>query len=89
MQPVQSTSAIKSAAIIQAIAQGEAAAANRLADLTLNVDEAAVNMERPYLGIIVEELVNNALKYSELSTRVTVTARRKDGGLQLQVKNFG
>jgi two-component system, sensor histidine kinase and response regulator len=59
-------------------AQEKAAEQHREADLTLDVHDATVQIGRSSLEKIVEEIVDNALKYSTPGTPVRVSAATQD-----------
>jgi DNA-binding response OmpR family regulator/anti-sigma regulatory factor (Ser/Thr protein kinase) len=80
---------ISVASTIQLVAQQEAAAATREADLHMETQEAEICILQPHLSKIVEEVLNNAFKYSKAGTPVEVVARLEEGELWLVVKNQG
>jgi signal transduction histidine kinase len=61
-------------------AQKEAEGASRLSDLLLAVEETSVCMSQEFLTKIVEELVNNAFKFSSPGAVVEVALRPQVGG---------
>lgn len=69
---------------------GEAARKwNRPGDVALNLQDASVAIAEPHLMKIVEELADNAFKFSEARTPVEVAARRTDSTVTLTVSDKG
>ena len=76
------------AAIAEAALQ-QARRVNREADLTLDLDGDTIQMVEAHLGKIVQELLNNAFRYSETGTPVRVTGRRRDHRFALSITDNG
>lgn len=71
-------------------AREQARAAGREEDLELNLVERAIPMSAEYLARMVDELVQNAFKFSERNTKVRVAlTATASGGVSLCVENFG
>ncbi len=79
------------AALVTAAATAKAALVGRVEDLVLNVQESAVSLSAANLKKIVEELVDNAFKFSEPGKRVTVSgeASTRDSSYMLIVSDNG
>jgi signal transduction histidine kinase len=79
------------AALVTAAATAKAALVGRSEDLALSVQESAVSLSAANLKKIVEELVDNAFKFSEPGKRVTVSgeASTRDGSYMLIVSDNG
>lgn len=81
--------------VIQQIAEHFAKQANRYFDLQVqyiaaaNAESVVVSIAESYLSKIVEELVDNALKFSEPGTPVIVQSQLKDQQFWLSVSNQG
>lgn len=81
--------------VIQQIAEHLARQANRYPDLQLNsvsevdAESVVVRLPESYLSKIVEELVNNALKFSEPGTPIIVQSQLEDQQFWLSVSNQG
>jgi signal transduction histidine kinase len=75
--------------LIQATARERAALSRREADLILDVTEANLRISQEHGRKIVEELVDNALKFSEASQKVRVRGRVEDQRLVLLVEDQG
>lgn len=58
-------------------------------DLHLNIDEHTVHVSEENLKKIVEELVDNALKFSEPGTPVRITAKKEKENYSLKINNQG
>jgi two-component system, sensor histidine kinase and response regulator len=63
---------------------------NREADLKLDVSEVAgIRMLEEYLKKMIEEVVDNAFKFSERGSPVYVFGSARDGRYRLQITNYG
>lgn len=62
---------------------------NRLEDLELNLAKGAAKIGETELLKIVEELTDNAFKFSAVGRKVIVSCESTDGNFILKVKNFG
>lgn len=65
------------------------AAADRSADLTLQLNPVPVRISEPNLTKIVEELVDNACKFSEPGTPIQVSSQLQDDRFILEVLDQG
>ena len=74
--------------IAEAVRQ-KAEQTQRDADVTLSLDSACVQITADNLRKIVEEIVDNALKFSPPGTPIHVTTIVKAGEFSIQVKDFG
>ncbi len=70
-------------------AMQQASLANREADLHLKLVEAGVQISANRLNKVVEELVENAFKFSSPGTPVTITNRVEDDTLILSISDNG
>ena len=77
------------AKLIEDHARGQARAANRADDLALDLADLPVPMSEDYLAKIVDELVQNAFKFSEAGKRVSVTLSASPNGVVLSVTDQG
>jgi two-component system sensor histidine kinase/response regulator len=77
------------AKLIEERARGQARAASRAEDLVLELAERPIAISEDYLAKIVEELAQNAFKFSEPSTPVRVTLSDLPNGVALAVTNRG
>lgn len=77
------------AGLIEKASRERAAAHEREADLQLDLVRLALAIAKENLSKIVEELVDNACKFSEPGQPVTVTMRREQGGFTLCVRDEG
>lgn len=75
--------------VIRASAEEKAAAYDRQHDLRLELDSAEARIFHDDLKKIVEELVDNAFKFSEGGTAVIVESGLQDGSFILRVTNSG
>ena len=77
------------AKLIEEHALGQARAANRADDLALDLADQPVPISEDYLVKIVDELVQNAFKFSESGKRVSVTLSGSPNGAVLSVTDQG
>ena len=77
------------AKLIEEHARGQARAANRPDDLALDLADQPVPISEDYLAKIVDELVQNAFKFSEPGKRVSVTLSGSPNGVVLSVTDQG
>jgi two-component system sensor histidine kinase/response regulator len=77
------------AVLIEQHARAEAQALNRAEDLNLELTDLPVPMSEEFLARIVAELVQNALKFSQSGSRVSVSLSPTPGGLTLAVTDHG
>jgi two-component system, sensor histidine kinase and response regulator len=77
------------ARLIEEHALGQARAASRAEDLALQVAEVPVPISEEYLAKIVDELVQNAFKFSEAGKRVSVALTSAPNGVVLSVADQG
>ena len=75
--------------LIKERAAGQAKAAERPDDLSLEVADAPVPISEEYLRKIVEELAQNAFKFSEPGTKVIVSFSGTPAGAVLTVTDHG
>jgi signal transduction histidine kinase len=77
------------AGVIERHARTQADLARRPADLAVNVANKAVPISEEYLAKIVDELVQNAFKFSSPGTRVNVAFGDSSNGVALTVGDQG
>ena len=77
------------AAAIRTIAQRQATAASREADLILDLEDGCVALTPGHFEKIVAELVNNAFKFSKAGSAVEVVSRQTEHTLDLAVADHG
>jgi signal transduction histidine kinase len=70
-------------------ARSRAVAHGRSQDLVMNVGDATVGVYTAYVAKIVDELVDNAFKFSAAGTPVRVSARGDDARAMLEVSDIG
>jgi two-component system, sensor histidine kinase and response regulator len=75
--------------LVEKQARDQAHLAGRSEDLDLDVSDVAVPMSEEYLGKIVGELVQNAFKFSQARTPVSVTLANSPDGVTLAVADRG
>jgi two-component system sensor histidine kinase/response regulator len=77
------------AELIERRARAQADAVNRPHDLTLELNDHPVPISEDYLAKIVDELVQNAFKFSQKGTRVSVALSNSEGAITLTVTDHG
>src|SRR6185436_9194277 len=80
---------ISPAKLIEKRAREPAQLANRAQDLSLELAGKPVCMSEEYLAKIVDELVQNAFKFSQAGTRVSVRLEEVPAGVALTVTDHG
>lgn len=85
----QTTEPTPVAFAIQQIAEQEAAAVARETDVRLQLEDAMLPILPNHLSKIVEEILNNAFKYSNPNTPVEITSYREGEAWRLTVKDHG
>jgi len=80
---------IEASEIIRQVASKVAGVANRLIDLDVQVQTGRVELPRDWLDTAVEELVENALKFSQSGTAIRLAGRPQDSFYILDVSNHG
>lgn len=88
-QALQNCQISSTQAIVAGAAREKARSALREADLQLDLQEGSVLMAGARLKKLVEELVENAFKFSKSGTPVTVTTRLQDDMFILSVRDKG
>ncbi|MCU0770789.1 MAG: hybrid sensor histidine kinase/response regulator [Verrucomicrobia bacterium] len=76
-------------AVIEERARRQAQRFGRPDDLDLELQEVGIPISRDYLAKVVDELVQNAFKFSEPDTPVSVSLAAFDGQAQLTVSDLG
>jgi signal transduction histidine kinase len=75
--------------VIRDIALEKAKEANRERDLRLQLHEATVPMSQPKLKKIIEEIIDNAFKFSRIGTLVEVTSECINNTFHISVSDRG
>jgi len=77
------------AKLIEKHARSQAASANRTSDLALELADRQVSISEEYLARIVDEVVQNAFKFSEAGTPVTVSTAESGAQIVFTVSDKG
>src|ERR1022692_2977843 len=77
------------AKLIEQHARSQAQAANRVEDLLLELADQPMPISEDYLGKIVDELVQNAFKFSDSGKRVSLVLSDAANGVLLSVTDYG
>jgi two-component system, sensor histidine kinase and response regulator len=86
------TSVMDAAAVVKALSDGAGASArrhNRVPDVTMDIVGSGIRASPSDLAALAEELVDNALTYSEKGSPVRVRARPDSGLLRISVVDLG
>ena len=75
--------------LVVRVARERAYAYRREQDLRLDVGEARIGVDPSYFGKLVDELIDNACKFSRPGTPVRVMARQEDGATVVVVTDRG
>lgn len=62
---------------------------NRKDDLEISIEKSVISIPITYLSILIEELVDNALKFSDKDTKVTLSGNIKDKYYQIIIADYG
>jgi DNA-binding response OmpR family regulator len=62
---------------------------NRKDDLEINVEKSVISIPITYISILIEELVDNALKFSDKDTKVNLSGKIKDQHYQISIADYG
>jgi two-component system, sensor histidine kinase and response regulator len=75
--------------LIREVAMGKAKEAGRTNDLSVYAEDVPVRMSTKSLKKLVEELVDNALKFSAVGTMIDIVAEIRDGLYKLRISDQG
>jgi len=76
-------------AIITNIARSQSQRHNRISDLRLEIEDATIQLAQPKLQKIVEEILDNAFKYSAVGTPVSLKSSLRGQTFLFQITNQG
>lgn len=88
-QNIEPQSTYFSMAAIAAALKSHAQSVNRSDDLIFAIEEAKVSISARYLAIILHELVNNALKFSQTGAAIKISSQVVAGMLNIYVHDLG
>lgn len=88
-QNIEPESTYFSMAAIAAALQSHAQSVHRGSDLMFAIEEAKISISARYLAIILHELVDNALKFSQTRTAIRITSQVVAEILNVYVHDFG
>lgn len=89
LEKLRSSYTNSSASILECVATRCAQNVEREADLKLELQNASVQIESNHFFKLVEEIVDNALKFSEPNTIVRIKSKKNKNYLVLSVSNRG
>ena len=75
--------------LIDSIARQKARMYNRLSDVTTNLTESPIRLLPEHLTKIIEEVVDNAFKFSEAGTLVRITSTKSTNRLIISISDEG
>ena len=76
-------------ATIQARLKSQAAKVNRKDDLVFDLQEVGVRLSKRYFLVILQELVDNALKFSQTGSKITIQSQVINGMLEISIHDQG
>jgi two-component system, sensor histidine kinase and response regulator len=88
-QQIEPQSTDFSMAAIAAALESHAQGVNRSDDLIFAIEEAKVSISDRYLAIILHELVDNALKFSQTGTAIKISSQVVAGMLNVYIHDMG
>ncbi|MCC5626973.1 hybrid sensor histidine kinase/response regulator [Nostoc sphaeroides CHAB 2801] len=88
-QQIEPQSTDFSMAAIAAALESHAQSVNRSDDLIFAIEEAKVSISDRYLAIILHELVDNALKFSQTGTAIKISSQVVAGMLNVYIHDMG
>ena len=62
---------------------------NRKDDLDISIKKSVISIPLTYFSILIEELLDNALKFSDKETKITLSGKNEDQYYQLTVADKG
>jgi DNA-binding response OmpR family regulator len=62
---------------------------NRKDDLDISVEKSVISIPITYFSILIEELLDNAFKFSNMDTKVTLSGNNKDENYQIIITDNG
>jgi len=89
VQALRSGKTLHAAAVIEQHARAQAESARRQQDLVLRLQDIPFAMSEDYLARIVDELVQNAFKFSEIRSPVEVSLGPVNGSVEFSVGDRG
>lgn len=75
--------------VIRSTAEQEAAIQGRADSITIEVKDCPVQISSMHLTKIIEEIINNALKFSESGTRIYISSEENDVEVQITMRDEG
>ncbi len=75
--------------IIRASAKQEATIQKRADSISIEVKDSLVQMTSTHLTKIMEEVINNALKFSEPGTKIYISSEENDGDVLITIRDEG
>jgi signal transduction histidine kinase len=86
---LRSTQIPATAEVVEKLAQARAMSYRRVSDLTLELCDSPVAISSAYLTKIIEELLDNAFKFSPAGTEVTVATSSANNRFMLSITDRG
>jgi signal transduction histidine kinase len=89
VESLRKSQLLHSSKLIEPLSRRKAESHKRLADLTLELSDGPVAVSAEYLTKIIEELVDNAFKFSEAGTSVHLTTSTNKDDFVLSIQDQG
>ena len=75
--------------VIQAAAEHEAEIQERVGSICITVKDSPVQISSIHLTRIMEEIINNALKFSQSGTKIYISSEENDAEVQIIIRDEG
>lgn len=75
--------------VIRSAAEQEAAIQKRADSISISVKNSPVQISSTHLAKIMEEIINNALKFSESGTKIYISSEENDAEVQIAIRDEG
>ncbi|MBL8152864.1 MAG: response regulator [Anaerolineae bacterium] len=79
----------QAATVARIQAEQQANRHDRLPDLILELEEGALRLSEEDFGKVISEMIDNAFKFSDRGTPVTLRGRARDGSYQVEIVDRG
>jgi len=79
----------RTAALVERVARQQAQKADRMADLDLNLQDGPARIEESHLTYLLEELIENAFKFSPAGTPVRVNSKVSGDAVTITITDQG
>ncbi len=74
---------------VEKIVKSNFKSSDRLKDISFNIENCNVAIDAKYFGLIIQELIENAIKFSKPNTPIFISGRIVDFNFLLTIKDYG